>query len=193
MSAMRFQPKEEDIPNGPFAGSLLIAHPSLRDYNFKNTVVLLTAHDNAEGSLGVIINKPMNQTLGEFDPDLKDSGLSSIPLYRGGPVASDQMILVAWKWAQTEGTFQLFFGIDEAKAQKIVEDDPDFQLRGFIGHSGWTEGQLEGEVEGGSWVISPITPDIEQEDSLLMWRAILGQVRPTMLLLADEPEDPSLN
>jgi putative transcriptional regulator len=175
------------------AGSLLVAHPSLLDSHFKRTVVLLTAHSAEEGSLGVIVNRPLHQTLGQYDLELAGSEFADVPLYEGGPVGSDQMILVAWKWSSEDGTFKLYFGIDEAKARQILKDDPEFELRGFIGHCGWGEGQLEGEIEVDSWVVSPLSPDLEEKEGLDVWRSILSQQGPQMQLLAEEPDDPSMN
>ena len=174
------------------AGSLLLAHPSLLDSNFRRAVVLLTAHTE-EGSLGVIVNRPLNQTLGQYDAELAGSEFADVPLYEGGPVACDQMVLVAWKWSGEDGTFKLYFGIDEVKARQILQDDPEFELRGFIGHSGWGEGQLEGEVETDSWVLSPLNPDIENVEGDAAWRSILSQIGPEMRLLAEEPDDLSVN
>ena len=175
------------------AGSLLVAHPSLLDAHFKRTVVLLTAHSAEEGSLGVIVNRPLHQTLGQYDAELAGSEFAAVPLYEGGPVGSDQMILVAWKWSSEDGTFKLYFGIDEEKARQILKDDPGFELRGFIGHSGWGEGQLEGEIEVNSWVVSPLSPDLEEKEGLDVWRSILSQQGPQMQLLAEEPDDLSMN
>ncbi|MFQ3224532.1 MAG: putative transcriptional regulator [Lentimonas sp.] len=174
------------------AGSLLVAHPSLLDPQFKRAVVLLTAH-SGEGSLGVIVNRPLYQTLGQYDSELAGSEFADVPLYEGGPVACDQMVLVAWKWCGEDGTFKLYFGIDEAKARQILQDDSGFELRGFIGHSGWGEGQLEGEIETDSWVLSPLNPDLEDEEGVAAWRSILSQLGPEMRLLAEEPDDLSVN
>lgn len=182
--------QEEELQ---LAGSLLVAHPSLLDSHFKRTVVLLTAHSAEEGSLGVIVNRPLHQTLGQYDAALADSEFADLPLFEGGPVSNDQMILVAWKWSNIDATFKLYFGIDEGKAREILDDDPGFELRGFIGHSGWGEGQLEGEIEVDSWVVSPLSPDLEEKEGLAVWRSILGQQGPEMRLLAEEPEDLSLN
>jgi putative transcriptional regulator len=182
--------QEEELQ---LAGSLLVAHPSLLDSHFKRTVVLLTAHSAEEGSLGVIVNRPLHQTLGQYDAALADSEFADVPLFEGGPVSNDQMILVAWKWSNIDATFKLYFGIDEGKAREILDDDPGFELRGFIGHSGWGEGQLEGEIEVDSWVVSPLSPDLEEKEGLAVWRSILGQQGPEMRLLAEEPEDLSLN
>jgi putative transcriptional regulator len=191
---MRLNPgSDEDDDAVHLAGSLLLAHPSLRDTHFKRTVVLLTAHSTIEGSLGVIVNRPLNQTLGEFDSELAGSEFADVPLYEGGPVACDQMILVAWKWSSEDGTFKLYFGIDEVKARQLLEYDPEFVLRGFIGHSGWGEGQLEGEIEVDSWVVAPLSPAIEELDGVSVWRAILSQQGPKMHLLAEEPDNPSMN
>ncbi|MFP4069801.1 MAG: YqgE/AlgH family protein [Opitutales bacterium] len=191
---MRLNPDNEFEDAGPlFAGSLLVAHPSLREPHFRRSVVLLTAHTPEEGALGVVVNRPLGKTLGQFDPKLKGSGLADLPLYAGGPVASDQMILVAWKWAPDDGTFKLFFGIDDVKARKLLEEEPDFQLRGFLGHSGWTGGQLEMEMGEGAWFAAPLTHELDELDGDALWRAVLSRQSPAMRLLADEPEDPSLN
>lgn len=177
----------------PFAGSLLLAHPSLLDPNFRRSVVLLTAHSDVEGSLGIVVNRPLGQTLGQFDAALGDSELAEVPLYKGGPVSEDKVILVAWKWTPEEGTFKLYFGIDEAKAQALLNDGSGFELRGFLGHSGWTEGQLDAEIEEGAWVTSTLLPEINSIEGDEVWRFILHRDSPQMGLLADEPDDPSLN
>jgi putative transcriptional regulator len=191
---MRLIPESEDDGEQPeLAGTLLVAHPSLRDPHFKRSVVLLTAHTPDGGAFGVIVNRPLDLTLGEFDPSMGESDLASIPLYEGGPIASDQMILVAWKWSAEDGTFKLYFGIDADKALSILSDDPEFELRGFIGHSGWSDGQLEGELDEEAWISSPLTPDLENEDGQAVWRAILSRISSEMRLFADEPEDPSVN
>jgi len=180
-------------PNPEYAGSLLVAHPSLMDPNFRRTVVLLTAHSAEEGALGVVLNRPLGRTLGEFDQGLSGSILSGLPLFVGGPVASEQLILVAWKWAPDDGTFKLYFGIDEGKARKLAEEDSGFQLRGFLGHAGWTGGQLEAEVDQGAWFAAPLSPEIQKAGEEDLWRGLLARQSPAMRLLADEPDDPSVN
>lgn len=178
---------------GPHAGTLLLAHPSLLDPNFCRTVVLLSAHSEEEGSVGVIVNRPMEQTLGDYDPELADRTLGQVPLYVGGPVAPEQLILAAWKWDSDAGTFRLYFGIDGEKAAKLVQEDAGFQVLGFLGHAGWTGGQLDAEVERGSWVLSTSLPALGGEDQAIIWHELLCQERPELRLLADAPEDPSRN
>ena len=177
----------------PHAGNLLLAHPLLLDLNFRRTVILLSAHMEREGSVGVIFNRAIGQTLGEYDPDLATSTLASVPLFVGGPVATDQLILVAWKWSATEGTFKLYFGIDGEKAQSIFKEDPAFQLRGFLGHAGWTEGQLDAELNEGSWLLSGCLAALNDEPSKIDWYDLLCQKRPELGFLANAPDDPSLN
>jgi putative transcriptional regulator len=177
----------------PLTGSFLVAHPSLLDASFKRSVVLLTAHSPDEGAVGVVVNRPSGQTLGEWRPEFKDSGIAQTPLYYGGPVESEQLILAAWKWCLEEGSFKLYFGVDEAKALQLREQDPGFKLYGFLGHAGWGEHQLESELEESSWVVSPLLPEFELKPEEVLWRQLLLQGPPEMRLLIDEPEDPSLN
>jgi len=177
----------------PMAGALLLAHPTMVDPNFRRSVVLLTAHSDEEGSLGVIVNRPLGKTLGEHDPGLSESDLAGIPLYAGGPVAASQMILAAWKWAPDDGTFKLYFGIDGDKARKLMQEHSGYQLFGFFGHAGWTEGQLDAELEEGAWLVAPLSQEMDALQGEDVWRAILSHESPEMRLLADEPDDPSVN
>lgn len=174
-------------------GSFLVAHPSLLDPNFRKTVVLLTAYSSDDGALGVIVNRPTGQTLGEYKEETTFSGLESVPVYKGGPVAENQLILAAWKWCLDEGSFKLYFGINELKALEIMEQDPDFKLFAFLGHSGWGESQLEGELEETAWIVSGLLPEFETMAGEALWRDLLLQKGPEMRLLIDEPEDPSVN
>ena len=101
---------EEEVAE-PMAGTLLLAHPSLMDPNFRHSVVLLTAHSAGDGSLGVVVNRPLGKTLGEYDPGLSTSDLADIPLYAGGPVAAGQMILAAWRWARRTAPLNFISGL----------------------------------------------------------------------------------
>jgi putative transcriptional regulator len=191
---MRFTPDRGQGEDAlQLAGSLLLAHPSLRDSNFKRSVVLLAAHSAEDGALGVIVNRPLDQVLGDYDTELQGSDLADVPLYEGGPVGSDQIILVAWQWSPGDGTFRLYFGIDEAKACQMLEQGSGFEVRAFLGHSGWGEGQLEEEIDDDSWVLATLSPDLDAQQGLAVWRSILSGVSPEMRLLAEEPDDLSMN
>jgi len=175
------------------AGTLLLAHPTLLDPNFHRTVILLSAHSPEEGSIGVVVNRPTGQCLGQYDAALADSPLADVPLFVGGPVAPSELILSAWKWDEAHGMFKLFFGIDGTKALELVAEDPEFQLCGFLGHAGWGKGQLDAELAQGAWVTSGRLPALQSKPGEIDWYHLLCEERPELRLLADAPADPSLN
>ncbi|QYM77697.1 YqgE/AlgH family protein [Horticoccus luteus] len=172
------------------AGSLLLAHPVLRDPNFRRAVILMSAH-NAEGAMGVVLNRPAGKSLAELDGGFALTDLASVPIYRGGPVQDEQLILVAWQ-PQPDG-FRLHFGLDPEKAMLLAGEEGT-QVRGFLGYAGWSAGQLEGEMERKTWIVSAAPPDLLQhapDDSL--WSVVLGEVDARWKLLANEPDDTTLN
>lgn len=176
------------------AGSLLLASPKLLDPNFQKAVILLSVHSEDDGALGVIINRPSGHTLGEYDDTFADSILGSIPVYEGGPVSTDQVILSAWKCEPQSGIFKLYFGISEEKAIELKEQDPTADIRGFLGYAGWTSGQLESELKQDAWMISPVnTQAMTEEEGTALWRTILTDIEPDFGLLPEAPEDPSVN
>ena len=174
------------------AGALLLAHPSLKDDNFRRTVILLSAHDE-KGAMGVVLNRPLGKRLGQLNAEFALSPLSNVPIFQGGPVDTDRLLLCAWRF-NPEGTgFQLMFGIDPQKAIE-VQTEGNMHLRAFLGYSGWSAGQLENELKQNTWVISPLMADVldlDQDETL--WRAILGNINLEWRLLAGEPDDPSRN
>src|ERR1017187_6538577 len=101
------------------AGSLLLAHPVLRDPNFRRTAVLLSPR-GPEGAMGVVLNRPLGKRLGELKGDFALGPLSETPIFTGGPVQTDQLILAAWH--SSGDAFQLHFGIDPDKAIQMLSD-----------------------------------------------------------------------
>lgn len=176
------------------SGTLLIAHPALRDPHFRHSVVLISAHSPEDGSLGVVINRPLGKTLGEQSIDFSFGPLADVPIYQGGPVQEDQMLLAAWHWEPEQSIFRMYFGISEEKAAELVTSVSGVQVRAFLGYSGWSQGQLESERESNAWLVSPISDtsiqDIEGDE---LWREYIGRIQPELLFLGQLPEDPSLN
>jgi putative transcriptional regulator len=173
-------------------GSLLLAHPSLKDDHFKHTVILIASHDS-DGAMGVVLNRPLEKNLGDLSEDFAQGALADVPLFAGGPVQPAQVILCVWRpHPETDG-FQLMFGIDPEKATELV-DEEGVHMRAFLGYAGWTGGQLEEEMQRDTWVISPLVADLlEDSPDEQLWRDLLGQIDDEWKLLANEPDDPSLN
>jgi putative transcriptional regulator len=172
------------------AGSLLLSHPSLRDSNFRRTVVLMTAH-GPDGAMGVIVNRPLDKRLGELNGDFALGPLAGVPLFAGGPVQTEQLILAGWR-AQPHG-FQLHMGIDPEKALMLAGEEGT-QLRAFMGYSGWSAGQLEKELAAEAWVVVEAPSDLfSQPADEALWRVFLGREGAEWRLMANEPDDPGEN
>lgn len=184
---------ETPVPVDSLAGFLLGAHPGLLDPNFNRSVVLLSAHTSEDGALGVIINRPTGKSLGGLREDMKTPLLENLPVYEGGPVAPTEILLVAWKWNLAQQNFRLFFGLEPAKLQELVDADPSMEARAFLGYSGWSAGQLEGELSRFDWAISPFVHPFGKMPPQTLWRQFVERIRPEWGVLADFPDDPSMN
>jgi putative transcriptional regulator len=173
-----------------FAGSLLLAHPVMRDPNFRRSVVLMSVH-NAEGAMGVVLNRPTGQRLGELNGDFALGPLASVPLFTGGPVHPEQLIIAAWQ-SRPDG-FRLHFGIEPDRAIQLIGEEGT-HVRAFLGYSGWSAGQLEEEMKHNAWVVASVPEDLlSQPQTDVLWRTVLGREGAEWRLLASEPEDPAQN
>lgn len=178
------------------AGTLLLAHPVLRDRTFRRTAILMSSHDE-QGAMGVVLNRPLHKRLADFGGDFAFGPLSEVPVFDGGPVAKRQLILCAWRphpveEGEGEGV-QLLFGLDPQRAAELVGQE-GVQLRAFLGYAGWSGGQLEGELERETWVVADLEPEIiHHRPDETLWRRALGELDPQWRLLAGEPDDPERN
>lgn len=177
---------------GSLSGSLLLASPALRDPNFFHTVLLLASHNATEGAFGYILNRPLGKSVSELLSD-KDLGpLGKLPVYLGGPVGTDKLSFALLDWSVKKRALKCQTHLSTEQAVKELEKGRI--VRGFVGYAGWSEGQLENELDHNSWITCPAGPQIlnhQKPDAL--WRTILDDLGPFYRLLARMPEDPSLN
>ena len=66
-------------------GITLIAQPFMMDANFKRSVIGLCEHTEKDGTVGFILNKPMNMEITELMGDVETD--EKFNVYYGGPVA----------------------------------------------------------------------------------------------------------
>jgi putative transcriptional regulator len=71
-------------------GALLVASPNLSDPNFRRTVVYLVEH-RAQGSLGVVLNRPSEITVSDVLPAWAPLSSSPPAVFVGGPVESESL------------------------------------------------------------------------------------------------------
>src|SRR5947208_15927799 len=89
--------------SGNFAGSLLVAHPNMVDPNFRRTVLFVSEHEANEGALGVIINRPLDRPVAELVSGTPPAGLADVPVFLGGPVGKNQLMIAAFEWKKGAG------------------------------------------------------------------------------------------
>ena len=174
-------------------GSLLIAHPNLLDPNFRRTVLFVAAHDITEGSFGLILNRESDKTVGDLLSEATLGPLAKVPVFFGGPVAKDRLTFAAFRWRTESQVVECQVNLDLEAARDLALDG-DVVLRGFIGYSGWSAGQLESELEQKAWVVQKPDRDVlDTETCKQMWFSIMQHYGPWFRLLAAAPDDPSLN
>ena len=178
-----------------FSGKILLSHPSLRDPNFAKSIVFLSNHSNDDGTLGVILNRPIGKKLHQLDEQFNHFSLGNAPVFEGGPVERDKLIIAAWDWKDSVDSFRLYFGIDIDKAELLANENKNIRFACFLGHSGWSPGQLENELKVESWVISSLNLNLfkQMEAKTECWKAAISGISDQMFLLANAPENPRLN
>lgn len=186
---------------GPLrAGLLLVATPALVDPNFDHSVVLLLDHDDG-GSLGVVLNRPSPVPVGDVLADWQPLATEPGVLFQGGPVGTDSALAVAALPGQSAdeepvGWRRVFDGtgiVDLDTPTEIVEPVLS-SLRIFAGYAGWGTGQLEAEIEEGSWYVVPsVGADIFGHDPEGLWSRVLRRQPGELAWVSTRPLDPTQN
>ena len=187
------------VAHDPAAGRLLVAGPTLLDPNFVRTVVLLLDHDE-EGTLGVVLNRPTTVPVASVLPGWADTVDDPPVLFDGGPVSADSALAVACVPESAEedpvGFRRLFgpTGMVDLDTPLEVLAPAMTRMRVFAGYAGWGGGQLDAEIEEGSWhVVEAETADIFATAPEDLWRQVLRRQRGPLAWLATMPADPRRN
>ncbi len=181
----------------PKKGKLLIAEPTLTgDVSFNRSVVLLAEH-NHEGSVGFILNKPLEYNINDLVSEI------SIPfqVYNGGPVEQDNLYFIHKVPHLIENSTEISNGIywggdfektiDLINSEVISEED----IRFFLGYSGWASLQLDQELSSKSWVVvrNDYDSSLIQKSSEAFWKEKMIELGGNYLLWSNAPENPNLN
>ncbi len=146
---------------------LLIAMPGMADPNFNSTVTLVCEH-NAEGALGIVINRPMNLNVGglleQLSLDQADQSVASSPVLDGGPVGRERGFVLH----NPQGTFESSVEVSSDIQLTLSRDVLDAMAAGSgpekslvaLGYAGWEPGQLEQEMLHNTWLSVPANPEI---------------------------------
>ena len=169
--------------------------PSLTDPNFRHTVILLGEH-GGEGAMGVVLNRRSEVAVGDAVPPLAALVGQDELVYLGGPVQPEAVVVLA-DFAEPGRAEELVLGsigflpgeLEDAAALGDLR-----AVRVFAGYAGWGRGQLEAELEEGSWLVFPArSSDVFTERPGQLWGEVLRREGGKYALLALLPADPRVN
>jgi putative transcriptional regulator len=187
-----------EFDSGPsIKGALLVAAPLLDEPTFHRTVIYMLQHTD-EGALGVVLNRPTDEErLPGLDPWMYELSHPQV-VFEGGPVQANTLIAVAAVTADAES--EAFAPLEDGLGTVDLAQLPDElaedlqNLRVFRGYAGWGPGQLEYELQEGSWiVVASDHADLFSANPQGLWRNVLRRGGGRTALLADAPEDLSWN
>jgi putative transcriptional regulator len=177
-------------------GQLLLDSGQLSGSFFQHTVVLICQHD-AEGAFGLVLNRAMGKNVGEVIVADLPEALKDCPLYEGGPVQPSALSFLHSDALLLDGNvipnLSLGHSVDE-----LVELGEAFsttrKLKMFAGYAGWSPGQLENEMKHKAWLTHPASLELVFDPAPeQLWQVILRRKGGKYRLLAQSPEDLSLN
>ncbi|MDE3015544.1 MAG: YqgE/AlgH family protein [Pseudomonadota bacterium] len=167
---------------GSLAGHLLIATPVVQGTCFDHSVIYLCAH-NESGAMGIIVNYPVNNI--HLDDILKQLHITGdgppccLPVHFGGPVEANRGFVVHSADYTCGESMVAGGGIavtaSLAILQALAAGKGPAQGMLVLGYAGWAPRQLETEIEGGSWIVVPASPQLLFDtDNQTKWNVALS-------------------
>ncbi|WP_242132901.1 YqgE/AlgH family protein [Aestuariivivens marinum] len=181
----------------PKKGDLLIAEPAIiGDVSFNRSIVLLADH-NHEGSIGFILNKPLEYTINDLVPEVE----AHFKVYNGGPVEQDNLYFIHKVPDLIPDSIEISLGIywggDFNKVAELITNNTikENDIRFFLGYSGWDANQLDEELKGSSWVVSEniYKKDIIEKDYQTFWKEKMLELGGEYIIWSNAPENPNYN
>ncbi|TWO32491.1 YqgE/AlgH family protein [Seonamhaeicola sediminis] len=181
----------------PKKGDLLIAEPSIiGDVSFNRSIVLIADHSE-EGSIGFILNKPLDYSINELVPEIE----ANFKVYNGGPVEQDNLYFIHKIPDLIPDSIEISLGIywggDFKRVVELIEagNIKETDLKFFLGYSGWDASQLENELKANSWVIAEnvYKQNIIEKDYKSFWKEKMLEFGGEYSIWSNAPENPNYN
>lgn len=175
------------------ANQFLIALPALADSPFARTVTLICQHD-AEGAMGVVVNRPAEYTLGDVFEQMgissDDDALRAQTVLAGGPVHPERGFVLHDGKGEWDSSLEIAEGLSVTTSRDILEamargEGPQ-HVAVALGCAGWGAGQLEHELVDNSWLTAPADGEILFALPLQQrWQAAAARIGVDMARMAD--------
>ena len=181
----------------PTKGDLLVAEPSIiGDLSFNRSIVLLT-DQTKEGSIGFILNKPLDFTISDLIPEIE----APFKVYNGGPVEQDNLYFIHKVPELIPNSIEIslgiFWGGDFSEVSKLIVDNKinEKDIKFFLGYSGWELNQLEEELKSNSWVVTKNSykKSIIEKDYEFFWKEKMVELGGNYSIWSNAPENPNYN
>lgn len=175
-------------------GKLLLADTALRDVNFFRSVLYVTRH-TTDGAHAYILNQPLDRQVNDLLAGEEFALLADVPVFKGGPVGVERLTFATLGWNARTRVFHFRSHLSTSEACDAHLSGQE--VRAFVGHSGWSAGQMERELQGNSWMVADVAVaganlgNAEQTPNL--WSTVLCAMGPFHTLLALTPEWPERN
>ncbi len=177
------------------ANQFLIAMPSLADPNFARTVTYICEHD-ANGALGIVINRPLDLSLGQLLDHLEIDGpteerVRSSAVFAGGPVQPEQGFVLHTAPSAWEATLSITDTLSLTTSRDVLVAMANARGPGrwlvALGYAGWGPGQLEQEMAENAWLSGPADADVLFDLPVeRRWQAAAGLLGVDMRLLSGD-------
>ncbi|NIV37283.1 MAG: hypothetical protein GWN58_50030, partial [Anaerolineae bacterium] len=121
-----------------------------------------------EGTMGIIINRPHELSLGtllsQMNIEAASDSIKTTPLYDGGPVTPEHGFVLHRPLGDWEVTLPTSDEVGLTASKDIIEaiarnEGPEEYLIA-LGYAGWSAGQLEQEILDNSWLAGPANHSI---------------------------------
>ncbi|MEQ5835808.1 YqgE/AlgH family protein [Marinobacter sp. NFXS9] len=152
------------IADDSLRNRLLVASPYLEDPGFHGTVIFMCEH-NSDGAMGLVINRPLDISVGEVLEQLDLDGEEvNQPVYAGGPVQPERGFVLHRPFGEWQSSMAITDQLTMTTSRDILEaigcgEGPSEFLMA-LGYSGWSPGQLEEELNTSSWLVCPAHHDL---------------------------------
>ncbi|BBY27178.1 YqgE/AlgH family protein [Mycolicibacterium sediminis] len=182
------------------AGTLLLANTDLLEPTFRRSVIYIVEHNDG-GTLGVVLNRPSETPVYNVLPQWTKLASKPKTMFVGGPVKRDAALCLATlRVGMDAATVPGLRPVQGRIAMVDLDVDPDSiapvveGLRIYAGYSGWTIGQLDGEIERDDWIVlSALPTDVQVEPRVDLWSRVLRRQPLPLSMLATHPIDVSRN